>query len=311
MDNLPTKPFKEHKDQAVKAQLKAKYSPFNPKKAVRCELCGTYLTFQPYEHTQTQERKYELIDANFCGCRWCPTCEWLKCRKLITELHSVFSQIQASHSVAYLFLTLTTKNTPLNALRASVKHLSLSFARLARFDPFARSVLGYLRAIEFLGAKTPKGQAHPHFHTLLVVKPSYFKKHYLSQAKWTELWQQALKVDYTPIVDIRRIRPKKLDLANSANIPAVSPALTSALLECVKYSVKPSKLAKMSRNDFQILDQEAKGLRQYNKGGLLKQYKPQPETDVLDENEWERLELEFWRWCGAVKDYLPITSSPR
>ena len=39
--------------------------------------------------------------------------------------------------------------------------------------------------MEILGDKTPKGQAHPHFHILLVVKESYFKsRDYLKKDDW-------------------------------------------------------------------------------------------------------------------------------
>ena len=51
---------------------------------------------------------------------------------------------------------------------------------------------------------------HPHFHILIQVSPSYGKNkgYYISQSEFTDLWQNALKVDYKPIVDVRVIRPK-------------------------------------------------------------------------------------------------------
>lgn len=63
---------------------------------------------------------------------------------------------------------------------------------------------------------------HPHFHVLIAVNKSYFtSRDYLSQARWTAAWQQALQVDYTPIVDVRRIKGDLLEpLPKLRNTPA-------------------------------------------------------------------------------------------
>ncbi len=49
---------------------------------------------------------------------------------------------------------------------------------------------------------------HPHYHCILVVNKSYFTdvKFYLSQKKWTSLWQESLNCDYVPIVDVRKFK---------------------------------------------------------------------------------------------------------
>ena len=41
-------------------------------------------------------------------------------------------------------------------------------------------------------------RAHPHYHALLLVKPSYFTKNYIKQSEWVEMWQKALRADYAP-----------------------------------------------------------------------------------------------------------------
>jgi len=48
---------------------------------------------------------------------------------------------------------------------------------------------------------------------LLPVKKSYFTgKLYISQKDWTSLWKKAMKLDYTPIVHIQRVKGKtKID----------------------------------------------------------------------------------------------------
>ncbi|WP_158649960.1 protein rep, partial [Helicobacter felis] len=237
-----------------------------------------------------------LFRANFCGCRWCPMCSWLKRQKLVTALDSVFSQIQSDYSVAYVLLTLTAKNCNLSDLKGNIKHISQSWDRLAKTDRFKSRILGFMRAIEFLGKKTPKGQAHPHYHAILAVSPSYFKGgNYITQAQWVDMWQKALRADYKPIVDIRGIRQQD---PTEVKITSKPKNIRSALLYCLKYAVKPAMLKEMSADDFLTLDEQTRYTRQYNRGGLLKQYKP-IKQDELNPFEWQKLEREYYEWCGV------------
>ena len=83
-------------------------------------------------------------------------------------------------------------------------------------------------------------RSHPHFHLILSVNKSYFSdtKSYLSQEDWTNLWKESLKVDYTPIVDVRRIKASDDDTYGKA------------IAETAKYTVKT--------NDYLIKDEEGK-----------------------------------------------------
>ena len=77
--------------------------------------------------------------------------------------------------------------------------------------------------------------AHPHFHALLLVKPSYFKgQGYIKQGDWVEMWSKALRADYLPSVNVKAVKATltKKDVSNSIKQS-----------ETLKYSVKPSDLA--------------------------------------------------------------------
>ena len=50
---------------------------------------------------------------------------------------------------------------------------------------------------------------HPHFHLLLICRPSYFSNNYISQQKWVELWQKAAKLDYKPQVYVKAVHKKQ------------------------------------------------------------------------------------------------------
>ena len=78
--------------------------------------------------------------------------------------------------------------------------------------------------------------AHPHFHALLLVKPSYFKgQGYIKQADWVEMWAKALRADYLPSVNVKAVKAT-LDEKGRKQ-------LDKAICETLKYSVKPSDLA--------------------------------------------------------------------
>ncbi|WP_104707107.1 protein rep [Helicobacter suis] len=303
--------FNEKKQMATSLNLPERYNEMqNPKKAERCQECGKFLAFDTYRNKESGEITRVLTSANFCKVKWCPMCAWRKARRIIAELFSVFSQIESNHRVAYVFLTLTTKNESLENLRALSAEISKAWHRLQQVKAWQKSILGHIRAIEYLGDETPIGECHLHYHSVLVVPTTYFKtENYIRQAQWVEMWQKVLRVDYKPIVDIRGIRPKSntnsKTIKTLKNLPSnINPALIKALCECVKYIAKSTKVAQLNTDQFATLDQQARGLRQFNKGGLLKQYKPLPlDDEEIDPEVWEFLEKEFYKWCGITNNY--------
>ena len=108
--------------------------------------------------------------------------------------------------------------------------MNASWKRLAHRKDFP--AIGFARSTEV--TKSKDGLAHPHFHALLLVKDSYFQgKYYLAQSDWTELWKSCLQVDYTPVVDVRTVKPNKKFGAD---------AVSAAVVETFKYSVKPEDM---------------------------------------------------------------------
>jgi plasmid rolling circle replication initiator protein Rep len=78
------------------------------------------------------------------------------------------------------------------------------------------------------------------------------------------MWQQSLRVDYTPIVDVRTVKPKKK-----------GGDLRSAVLETAKYPVKPIKIDFSEESLKQVNDLHVglAGKRQLAYGGLLREIK--------------------------------------
>lgn len=287
--------FKKAKLQS--AEIVLKYQNFNPKKAKNIHKCGDWLEFAKKENIQTLEQKLKLQNADFCRERYCPMCLSRKSKKLAVEFYSVLKHIEAQNKVRYIFVTFTVKNPLIVDLRATVNHINQSFKRMKETKRFKNSILGYLRSTEFMGSKTPEGEAHPHFHCLFVVPAKYFDtKHklYIKQDEWREMWQKALRVDYLPSVDVKIIRPKK----------DASDPIASAIAETVKYPIKSEYLTKMSDEDFEELNYQTKGLRVLATGGVIKEALKKLKLDLEDDTDlihFSKQEDEIWRLIEILR----------
>jgi len=166
--------------------------------------------------------------------------------------------IEAAYPTArWLFLTLTVRNCPVDDLRRTLRSMNEAWHRLVKRPEFAGNVQGWVRATEV--TRGQDDSAHPHFHSLLMVRPSYFGKGYVTQSRWAELWQECARLDYRPIVDIRTVRARR-------GAPGEKP-LRQALAETLKYAVKPSDM----HGEWLIeLTRQVHKLRFVASGGVLK-----------------------------------------
>src|SRR5699024_5255963 len=126
---------------------------------------------------------------------------------------------------------------------------------------------------------------HPHFHVLLLVKPSYFAKNYIKQQEWTDLWRDVLRVDYQPVVDVRAIKNKSRKKNFDPDL-----SVKNAIAETLKYAVKPDDLVGDGSKDanawFFELTRQTFRLRFVASGGALKDaFKPDDkitDNDLID-----------------------------
>lgn len=279
-------------------RLNANNAGKNGQKAQNINSCGNYLDFTVWNSLSSGEVAKRLKMANFCKFRFCPICTKIKALKDSKNILGRINALKNQREVDFLMLTLTVKNVPMTDLRAQIKVLSEAFQRMKETKQFQKSILGYVRAIEFLGDDTKTGEAHPHFHTLLVVSKNYFKKNYISHDKWKNMWKDALRIDYEPFVDVRRIKLNKKNPHLKKEV--------SAVFEVVKYTIKPAKLKNMSDDVFNFLVEQTKGVRQFNIGGVLKNIKP-IENDLFNEADFQFLQNEIFKFSQGDYDLHKIS----
>lgn len=195
----------------------------------------------------------------------------------------------------WLFLTLTVKNCQVTDLRSTISHMNQSFERLTKRK--AWPAIGYMKSVEVTpgltheGSQKPKKQrtvedydfnyCHPHFHVLMMVPAGYFKgKSYIKQAKWVDLWQSCLRVDYSPVVDIRQVKPNPKRIT-SEDQGVTEDAFVSALKEVFKYTVKGEDLVMNAGFLLEITHQLHK-TRAVALGGVIRNYLAESEPDDED-----------------------------
>ena len=204
------------------------------RRAGRVSDCGSFLQF-----VLTAEGG-KLHQANFCRDRLCPMCNWRRSMKIFGQVSQVMDSIESEYE--FLFLTLTVRNCAPELFPDTVDILFKGWRYLYNKCPdFKRAVLGTFRTFETtINPKT--GEYHPHLHTILAVRKSYFKKGYISQKRWTALWREACCLDYDPIVDIRKISPERSEADEEGVV-----SLAGAVAEVAKYAVKDTDFLTGSR----------------------------------------------------------------
>jgi len=239
--------------------------------------CAEVLRFREQE-----DGSLKLFQTWFCKKKLCPICNWRRSMKYSYQAEEVITEaIKQYPKGRFIFLTLTVKNVNGDFIKQEITQISEGFRRLMLYKKVDKNVIGYLRALE-ITYSTNRDDYHPHLHVLLFVSSSYFTgngNNYISQDEWTSLWKKAMKLDYTPVVNVKAVKAtEKYDLKG-------------AILETAKYPVKPLDLL---NDDFSaetkdmITDDLTKGLhrkRQIGFGKLFKEIRKELQLEDIEEGD--------------------------
>ncbi|MGT7407780.1 protein rep, partial [Escherichia coli] len=206
--------------------------------------CSQRLHFAPQSSRVTGEMKLALRHGEFCHVPFCPVCSRRRSLRWMRRLWEALPKLLAERPTGrWLFLTLTVKNPPVGELRETLRQMNAAWKRLIERKEFA-SVLGWLRSTEITYGKVP-GCCHPHFHVVLWVPSSWFKRDYVKHERWVEIWSECLRVDYAAGAHIKRVRPKRGKVPEGASFAEVQrAALEAGVIETLKYTVKSSEIVR-------------------------------------------------------------------
>ena len=202
------------------------------KRAEKSVTCSTWLQY----YADADGRRRELHRFNACQQRLCPLCAARKAKIAARRLGRVLARVRADHAGTQLiFLTLTMENVPGDKLRDALDQLTGAWHNLIRRRPVARAVRGWFRALE-ITRNAAADTYHPHIHAILVVEDDYFSRAsglYLKHDTWVDMWQQSLRVQYRPGVDIRSTYVKA-----GKQLSKGVEAAQAAAVEAAKYACK-------------------------------------------------------------------------
>jgi plasmid rolling circle replication initiator protein Rep len=262
--------------------------------AAKQSRCGEFLHYA----VNASDLSMKLNRANFCHQRTCPLCCWLRSAKWRIRIFQGLPGLLRDYpNYPFLFLTLTAKNCHIGELRSHVRMMEKGWSRLSNLQCFP--AIGYLKAVEvtrprdcfyaghFVGRmgqslinrwinhlkKQPNWnprlwreyyceECHPHMHILMMVSPSYFEaEEYINHSRWQFLWRRSARLEYSPVVDIRRVDE-----------------LTNAIFETSKYCLKSNDMVDVLGC---LTVRQLHGLRLLSVGGAFNDYFSQRAIDAI------------------------------
>jgi plasmid rolling circle replication initiator protein Rep len=259
------KPWDKHRAYADRVEDIYRGTIFD-RYGIRMEDCSKILDFG-LVNAENDEQRFKLLAARFCRVRHCPTCQWRRSMKWAARLFTALPGITEKYPThRWIFLTLTVKNCDVVDLRSTISEMNEAFIRLSKLKIFPG--VGWVKSVE-VTRNSETGQAHPHFHVLILVPNSYFGgRNYIKHERWRELWHQSLRADYLPMVNVKAVKGKTPD----------QDGLVKAICETLKYSVKEEDLV-VSPDWLIELTKQLHKTRAVSVGGCLREFLREEKED--------------------------------
>ena len=195
------------------------------------------------------EKVEKLSNANLCRDRLCPICMWRLSRRLSWETNQIIKKYTEKRTdMIPIMIGLTVLNPRVGELSKMLDvlcHGKSGAWQLLQKWLARRGIKDYIRTLE-VTFNCKDFSWHPHLHILAFVPKEYFSKtnkNYISHSLLGKEWKRICKLDYTPVVDIRRVYDKdspKERVKFDSDPKAID--LTGAVFETAKYCVKPLNL---------------------------------------------------------------------
>ena len=251
----------------------------------RCESCGDLTIFL----ADFEMKNKKLHKASFCGNRFCPMCSWRMSCKDSLKISILMEHLRKEENKEFIFLTLTAPNVKEDKLEEEIKHYNKSFKKLMGRKEVKSIVKGYIRKLEVTYNSDMSSKSydtyHPHFHVVIAVNKTYFKKSdlYINQQRWLELWQEATGNSSITQVDVRKSKSNNL----------------KEVYELAKYSAKDTDYL-VSRPVFNVFYRALKGKQFIVFSGLFKDANTMYENGELDcykvRDEIEYVYMMCYQW---------------
>lgn len=266
--------------------------------------------------------KFKLVYAWFCKVRTCPVCQWRRSLMHRARFLKAFDKLNLGETpseagVSFIFMTLTVENPDVTDLRTTLSSMSKGWMRFKKRKEFA-GVLGWVRSTEVTWSDKPNPDAaHPHFHVLMMVRNSWFKKSYVSLDSWRKAWKESMRLSYEPWgVHVEKVG-RRDENGKKLKGPMRVEDLKKSVIETLKYAVKSEDM--LTHPDwFLEFTRQVRSLKFIASGGDFKGWfrdeKDESQQDLLlvdeeeqkQETELARMDFEY---MAPVKRYTRMTES--
>lgn len=194
----------------------------------KIENCGNYLEMAACANFA--EHGKVLRKAFFCRIRNCITCQWLRSLTVQNQM----LELAKEHLKKYptdvpILCTPTVLNVKGDEIGKTLDKMNGGWKRFMELKPIKRVVRSAFKSFE-IPYNRERDDFHPHFHSILMVPASYFRKErelYIARDEYLRMWQQSMRDDRITQFDVRVFKPGKKG------------ALESLVAEVAKYATKP------------------------------------------------------------------------
>ena len=220
--------------------------------AVKLLECGTFIEYDSIDH--------RITNANFCKQRCCPLCQKRRSLEIYGRLKKNTEQM---FGYKLLHVVLTATNCYGDELSDRISQMIVASRQLFKNKRVQQGFKGVARFLE-VTYNSSDDNYHPHFHCLVMVKPSYFKsRYYIKNELLSELWSKYMK---------------------ESCLTYISRADSNAVAEVAKYCVKPFDEKRLDKNikPFTIVFDALRGRRLVQFFGEFKKFEK-----LFDDSEEE------------------------
>lgn len=247
--------------------------------ADRMRECAQFVSLRADEIATGEGFKMSVHGLHTCKVRSCPFCQYAKQERRKLDFMPVIPKVMERYpNGRWVFLTLTVRNPLVEDTGATLAEMTKAWSRFTQ-RPEMQRVIGWVRMMEITLPKREgaNGQevpilthSHPHYHVLMFVPSSWFKRDYVKQARWQEIWSECIQDsnlkgdDGQAQIDIRAVKPKGESTGD------IGQDMHAAVSETFKYAIKGSDLVLSTKWTAEIAVQTNRK-RNIAFGGLIKE----------------------------------------
>lgn len=175
----------------------------------------------------------QVSNKRACKIRLCPQCLYRSACRDRATLNLVLADLWKHYSTSRAILcTLTTRNRSFSSLKDMLRDHQKGLKRFWKARRIVQNTLGSFTAteLEIRGTKEHP-EAGIHSHSIILVPACYFAGDVpaIWHREFRDLWRNAARLDYDPIVDVRVVRARDGDDSRAA--------IHGAIAECAKYCI--------------------------------------------------------------------------